>query len=303
MRQIGTLKELRLAERFAAFLVTEGIAAHAEEDGSESAVWVRDENQLDRSKQLLADFRLNPDDARYDDVERTAAAIRSEQVRQREAARKNVVEMRGKWGKPGAATAKRAPLVFVLIGLSVLASLWTNFGNKPKETDQLTFLSTANLQDIKPMDFAGPFVDIKAGQVWRLLTPIFVHGGVFHLVMNMYWVYQFGAQIEHYKGTAIFGLLVVAIALVSNIAQAVIDNPNFIGMSGVAFGLFGYVWVKSAYDPGSRLFVSRGTAIFFLVFAFICLFGYFGPIANTAHFAGLGAGAILAYAPLLLGRR
>ena len=96
------------------------------------------------------------------------------------------------------------------------------------------------------------------------------------------------------------GLLVLATALVPNIAQAITAGPNFLGISGVATGLFGYVWIKTKYEPSSRLFVSNFTIGFFMVYLFYCLFRS-NEIANAAHFVGLGVGAIIAYLPLLAG--
>ena len=130
MRQIGSLSKQTDAERIAAYLVTEGITAHAEAEGDEWTIWVRDENRLDDARNAFQDFKHNPEDGRYKNVEREAAELRREEASQRDAARKNVVEMRGKWGKGG--SAKRAPLVFVLIGLCVMASLWTESMNGQK---------------------------------------------------------------------------------------------------------------------------------------------------------------------------
>jgi GlpG protein len=284
----------------AAYLVTEGVAAHAEQDGDDWAIWVRDENHLGKAREAFQDFRANPEDKRYQNVVRTAVAIQEEEVKRREAARQNVVEMRGKWGKGGGTTtSKRAPLVFVLIGLCVLASLWTKSLNGPaalhNDNKEAALLSFAE-SDTR----AAAFVNIQQGEVWRLLTPIFPHIGALHLVMNMYWLYRFGAQIEHFDGTVKLGLLVIVIALISNTAQAAFTSPNFFGISGVVGGLFGYVWIKSRYDPNSQLFVHQTTVLFFIGYFFLCLLAHrWFPVANTAHFVGLGVGVVLAYLPVI----
>ena len=302
MRQIGSLTKQMDAERFAAYLVTQGIHAHSEADGDEWAIWVRDENQVDDARGALQDFKHNPEDTRYRDVERTAAALRREEASKREAARKHVVEMRGKWGRSG--SAKRAPLVFVLIGLCVLTSLWTNSMNDSErretsaEEQLLLFASAESYAQSDPQDPARAFVDIRRGQVWRLITPIFMHGGVWHLVMNVFWVYYLGSQIEHFEGTWKLAILVLVAAILSNVVQAVSQGPNFLGISGVGVAFFGYVWIKTKFDPASRLYVSNITIVIFIVYLFYCLFQI--GIANEAHFVGLGVGAIMAYLPLLL---
>ncbi len=302
MRQIGSLAKQMDAERFAAYLVTQGISAHAEEEGDVWAIWVRDENRLDEAREAIRDFKHNPEDNRYKNVERTAAARRREEAQQREAARKHVVEMRGKWGRGG--PAKRAPLVFVLIGLCVMASLWTKSMNdsarreSTAEEQLLLFASAESYSQADPEDPARAFIDIRQGQVWRLITPIFMHGDLWHLVFNVYWVYYLGSQIEHYEGTWKLAILVLAAAILSNAVQAVSQGPNFLGISGVGVAFFGYVWIKTKYDPTSRMHISNFTIVIFIVYLFYCLFQK--GIANEAHFVGLGVGVIMAYLPLLL---
>ena len=56
MRQIGFVTNAVWAERFTAFLITQGIAAQAEEEGDVWAIWVRDEDQLDEAKTALEQF-------------------------------------------------------------------------------------------------------------------------------------------------------------------------------------------------------------------------------------------------------
>ena len=79
MRQVGSLPDQREAERFAAYLVTQGIDAHAEQDTDAWAVWVRDEDCLDQARRRLNQFKIDPDDSRYRGVERNAEAIRREE--------------------------------------------------------------------------------------------------------------------------------------------------------------------------------------------------------------------------------
>jgi GlpG protein len=301
MRQIGMLTNEADAQRFAAYLITQGVIAHAEEDQEGWVIWVRDENHLETARDAFETFRINPADRRYQGAERQADTIRRNEIKRRDEARKNVVEMRGRWGTGGAAAARRAPLVFVLIALSVLVTLWTSFG-KNKSADQLLFVSRITRlaeQDSAAAANVSPLADIRRGQVWRLVTPIFLHFSVFHLVFNVYALYYFGAQIEDRKGTLWLALLVLAIALISNVAQAVIESAGFGGMSGVVYGLFGYVWMKTMFEPSSGLHVSGVNVMLLIFWFFLCLSGWVGLIANAAHGAGLVAGVAIGYAPVL----
>ena len=71
-------------------------------------------------------------------------------------------------------------------------------------------------------------------------------------------------------------------------------------MSGVVYALFGYVWIKSKFDPGDGLFIDQSTAIILLAWFFLCftmpvgtLSG--GGVANFAHAGGLISGALWGY--------
>ena len=83
------------------------------------------------------------------------------------------------------------------------------------------------------------FPEIRAGQVWRLVTPIFLHAGVLHLVFNMLWLYQLGGQIEAQESSGYFAVMVLVLAVICNTGQYVVSGPLFIGMSGVVYGLLG----------------------------------------------------------------
>ena len=300
MRQIGVIDREHDAQRFAAYLVTQGVSAHAEQEDGVWVIWVRDENDLDKAKQAIDQFQAAPSDPRYAKAERAAETIRREQAEKRQQAQKNVIEMRGRWGT---GAGRKAPLTFVLIGLSILATIWTGFGGKTKNFAYLSFRDvTQRAPDAPEADlFSAPFVDIRHGQVWRLVTPIFVHLSPMHLIFNMYWTYVFGAMIEDRRGTLRFAGLVLVIAVLSTLAQAVIETANFGGMSGVSYGLFGYAWMKTIHEPRSGIVLSRSLIIMFMIFFAACFTGWIGPIANTAHAVGLGVGIIVGYLPVLLG--
>jgi hypothetical protein len=91
MRQIGTLQTQTQAERFKAFLGTQGIVAVAEPETNWWTVWVRDEDHVARGRDALEEFRRNPDDPRYHGAVREANAVLQAEAKRREPARKNVI--------------------------------------------------------------------------------------------------------------------------------------------------------------------------------------------------------------------
>lgn len=212
----------------------------------------------------------------------------------------------------------RPPLVSTIILLCVILALVTNFG-QPRPTAKLGTAAKRALMFSTMEDFveaqADPLASVKQGEVWRLITPIFLHLGIMHLVFNMYMFYIFGRQIEFIKGTAFLGLLIVLTAAFSNVAQATfpveigqMELPlglqgswRFGGMSGVVYGLFGYIWMRSRHDPASGFFMPQTTVVILVVWLFICLLPTMN-VANIAHFAGLMSGVVLGYLPVLRGR-
>jgi GlpG protein len=88
------------------------------------------------------------------------------------------------------------------------------------------------------------------------------------------------------------GLLVVVIGVASNLAQYWVGGPFFSGMSGVVYGLLGYIWMKGKFDPTSGLYLHPHTVAMMLIWFLVCLMGWVPNIANMAHAAGLGLGVL-----------
>jgi GlpG protein len=138
--------------------------------------------------------------------------------------------------------------------------------------------------------------EIFQGEVWRLFTPVLVHGSWLHLLLNMMWMLDLGSMIEGRQGTGRVGLLVVVIAVMSNLGQYFLTgSPLFYGMSGVVYGLLGYVWMKGKFDPGSGLFLHPHTVAMMLIWFVLCMTPWIPRIANGAHAVGLGLGVLWGY--------
>jgi GlpG protein len=128
------------------------------------------------------------------------------------------------------------------------------------------------------------------GEFWRLLTPIFLHFGIIHILFNMMWLYQLGCMIEARQGSLTLLLLVVVTGIISNVAQYAVAGPEFGGMSGVVYALAGYVWMRGKHDRASGLGLDRQSITILLVWLVVCFTGLVGPVANYAHLAGLVSG-------------
>ena len=172
-------------------------------------------------------------------------------------------------------------LTISLIALSIIASLPTLIGGGDVVLAQLLIADPRN----------PGFSDILGGQVWRLVTPIFLHFSILHILFNMMWLWDLGGSIEVLKGRLFLGLFVAVAGIASNIAQyAITGNPLFGGMSGVVYGLLGYVWMQGRFNPRFGIALHQSTVIMMLVWFVLCWTGILGPIANWAHTIGLAIG-------------
>ena len=136
---------------------------------------------------------------------------------------------------------------------------------------------------------------VSHGQIWRLLTCAFLHGGIIHILCNMYALYALGPQVEILFGRVKY----IIIYLLSAIGGSLLSykfSPNSlsIGASGAIFGLFGamVVFVLKYKDriPKKVLNNLFGVIILNLLIGF-----NLQGIDNFAHIGGLLVGALVAF--------
>ena len=137
---------------------------------------------------------------------------------------------------------------------------------------------------------------ICEGQYYRLLTGIFLHGGILHLLFNCYALYVIGSQVENFLGRIKFAIIYL-VAGISGALFSVIFGGNFasIGASGAIFGLMG-----ALVYFGYHYRVYLGTVIKSQIIPLIVLnllLGFCMPgIDNFAHIGGLIGGTLMSIA-------
>ena len=286
MRQIGQIGNPQDADRFADYLLTLDISARVDADDDAFTIWVRDEQQTERARDLFLEFQADPEAACYRQAELDARGLRQAEEKRLREIKKKAIDVRSTWTQP---TLSRCRVTMLLMLLAVAVSIASSFGKNPDVFMRLALI--------------GGFTDIlSSGQIWRFITPIFLHMGWLHLIFNLYWTYQFGLLVESNRGSLRMLGLVLFVAFISNLGQFYVSGPAFGGLSGVNYGLFGYLWIKSRFDPTSSLHIPESLVVFFLIWLVLCALGLFGPVANTAHFVGLLAGIAVAGRPLVFRR-
>lgn len=190
-----------------------------------------------------------------------------------------------------------APITVALILLSACGTLLT-------QTDWgFLGLHFFSFQDFDIQGRVLPLMgSLQAGEIWRLLTPVFIHFSLFHLLFNSLWVWDFGRRLEYLMGRMHFLLFFALTGVASNIVQFLWSGSSmFGGMSGVVYALLGFIAVRQRLAPHPLVMVPNaliGFMLFWLVLCMTDIVNYFisGSIANAAHLGGLIAGALYALA-------
>ena len=187
-----------------------------------------------------------------------------------------------------------------IILISILIAFFSNYGSVLALIEPLTFIKIdlgsyqrgyVNFYSLETTYFMN-------NEWWRLITPIFIHFSLTHLVFNCLWIYVLGSKIELIDGYFTFINLVIFSSIISNLAQHFFGGSAlFGGLSGVIYGLLGYCMIiefeskKYVYDlpPAIYMFMLVWLLLGFL--GILNLFG-FGNVANYAHLGGLISGII-----------
>lgn len=286
MRIIGHLSNEASALTFSDFLYVQGIHNQVEREQDGWAVWIHSEDELEKARSLLENYKANPNDPRFHKHARRASELKAQEIEEDRAAKEKTFDRTKilKSTMPLGVGPLTILLVVACVALSGLA--WSN-------TDKRLYLS------LLISEHARGLTEIAHGQVWRLFTPVLLHGGpnfdqfaLMHIVFNMWCLIGLGSMIEARQSSRSLLALVVVIGIVSNLAQWSFAGPYFLGMSGVVYGLLGYIWMKGRFDPSSGLFLPQQTMLMMLIWFFACWFLMRNTIANYAHTAGLLLGAV-----------
>ncbi len=337
MRHIGTIADETQAEKFSAYLTVRGIANQLEPDRGQFDIWVKDEDQLDRANAELVKFQEEPGHQRYEQSVELAHTIKKEHEEKRAKASKNIVNVRD--GLSHQRNRYQAPLTKVLIILAIGVTLFG--GTSLRGVNSKTFenpvyramifnsMDGANAKAILEArkgdddDINFRLSSIFRGELWRTITPIFVHYGLIHLAFNCFMLFQLGGLLEHRHGTVFMGGLVILTSIIPNLLQGMVPEAldgsvphyveevgwlirtNFGGLSGVLYGVFGYLWIRSTLDPWVGYRIPSSTVIILIGWMFLGIFHVFGDalnMANWAHGGGLVVGMVVAYLSSLLGK-
>ena len=316
MRQIGLVESSSDLARLSDYLLTLGIEVQPEQVAEGYRLWIPEEDRVEEARRVFEEYRGAPEDPRYAAAAGPARALRaaqSQRQRERERVQRRVQTSQRVRGAP--------PLVTVtLIALSVVAAWQTKLGNPgatslPRGANEVQALRgpldlpiqgltiTRYVYGQGELCFFPLFSrrsEVARGEVWRLITPIFLHFSLMHILFNMLSLSSFGNLLEKKFGSGWFLAVVLTSALASNLTQYLwAGAPNFGGMSGVVYALFGYTWARGHTDPWAGFRLPANSVFTMLLWLVVCMTGTVGPIANAAHVGGLVMGGLWGLIPWL----
>ena len=297
MRQIGPPLPASQASTLADVLLAEGIKTHLGGTPNGMEVWVIDEDRLNRARELLATFLADPEASRHAEARNKAKQVRTEENKiEREYER-----LQHRIEKRMTRTARDQVTLFLVV-VSVAVSL---FSISLVNRQDSNLDEGAPEQVVRWLSFANPTAHIGKPQAqipwmepWRMVTPIFLHFGVMHLVFNMLMLISMGSRVERAIGPYRYAALVLALAIFSNLAQGLmVPHHNFGGMSGVVYGIFGFIWVQMSRAPSRGLAVDGLTSFIMMAWFFAGFSSQFNmggaAVANHAHAGGLLMGLLI----------
>ncbi len=194
--------------------------------------------------------------------------------------RSRVVNVRTSFGRPSFQTA---PVSFTIVAIT--AAIFV-IGTLSPDADRWLFQTFAQANFL-----------VEAGEWWRIFTAALLHGGMMHVLFNMYALYLFGPRLEQQVGSPAFAALYVATAGTGGMVSYLFGDTGqvSIGASGAIFGLLGawmFVAWKMRGTPGGR---SMFNQLGILLAINLALPLFVGGIDWRAHLGGLAGGILIAW--------
>jgi membrane associated rhomboid family serine protease len=132
---------------------------------------------------------------------------------------------------------------------------------------------------------------IAFGQWWRLITAIFLHGSLMHIVFNMWVIMDIGPMVEELFGSARYLFLYIATGVFGYVVSSFFGHAS-VGASGALLGLIGLLLASTTRSSGAAAQMMRSNLIKWIIY--IAIMGFmFSGIDNYAHFGGLASGFAL----------
>lgn len=165
------------------------------------------------------------------------------------------------------------------------------------------FILQFSIEGFSQMFYMKPALGDIMGRPWILLTSIFMHGGTWHLFVNMLVLFFFGGELERRIGSRKFLEIFLISGIAANLGFTAFSiftgsTTPALGASGAIFGVFSALAIIAPEIRVLLWFVFplkiRHALILFALWD-LFLLPHGGPVANSAHLSGVLIGLIYGY--------
>ncbi|WP_413484007.1 rhomboid family intramembrane serine protease GlpG [Morganella psychrotolerans] len=263
-----TIANPRIAQSFIDYMASRDIhlVMRATREGSGVELWLDDESKLTETQAELESFMRDPMNKRYLAASWASGETDSPFRYPASYSAKNLITPAG-------------PLTITITVLCALVYLWMQISGTDTVMDYLAWPD------------AG-----QQGELWRWVSPVFLHFSLTHILMNLALWWYLAGQVEKQMGSGRLFVITIVSALFSCWAQSLFSGSSFGGLSGVVFALIAYAWYTGVRNPSAGIYLPGAMMAFSVLWLVIGYFDLFGtmPIANMAHAAGLAIGLLMA---------
>jgi len=270
MHHLTYIQHPRYAQALVDYLKSLGVSASLQIQDNGANVFVENETDLDLAQTELQRFLQEPNHDRY----RQASWLVEEDNLQAEKLSKlyrgvtfaRILELTG--------TVTKSIVVVCLVVYLLTAQGYDAGARAP-------FMFFSSLQHLS-----------GSSEIWRWISPAFIHFGIFHFMFNMSAWWVFGGMVERSQSSMRLFMLFIVCGVISNLVQFLWSGNQFGGLSGVVYGVLGYLWFYERFSPAPPFRLPPGLMVF-MVIALVLGFANIIPVANQAHLSGLLTGCFL----------
>lgn len=164
----------------------------------------------------------------------------------------------------------------------------------------LQFFKTDELVSNETLTYFGApvAIDIYTFQFWGIVSNSFVHYEYGNFILNALGLLFLGSYVERRIGTKNFFLFGLIASTISSAFQLAFSDDAGIGLSGVNYALFGYIFAKTFIDIRFRIVTKNVALVVMLLFIPFCEYmNRFGGwnVASISLFSGFSVGALVAF--------
>ena len=266
MKQILVINDARLAQSFADFLSSRGL--HCELTQSEVGItlWLVDESREVEAMTEVKRFLREPGHPRYAEASWQSGAPNS-----------RIDYSAGHHSLTAHFLMQAGPVTLIVMALCV----------------GLYGLQFIGLGVYQALSFHPDLSQLNGWQIWRFVTPAFLHFSPLHLIFNLMWWWYLAGLVERELGSSKLLTLLLVGAVIPNLLEYLASGPDFGGLSAVVNTLVGYCWILGRRQPAGGVQLQDGIFGFMLVWLVIGFSGVLGNnLANVAHLSGLAIGLL-----------